>query len=104
MTNDEKLMQQALDALQNLQGLCSDADDGFIEEITIWTPEIINALNNRLAQLEPISHAGIKIWIGNKRVVQHLTQTQLHHARDPWMLVELTADKCIAALKEKNND
>ena len=52
MTNDEKLMQQALEALQNLQGLCSDADDGFIEEITIWTPEIITALNNRLAQPE----------------------------------------------------
>tara|TARA_R110000868_G_scaffold8513_1_gene44014 strand:- start:427 stop:1041 length:615 start_codon:yes stop_codon:yes gene_type:complete len=53
---------------------------------------------------EPVSHAGIKIWIGDKQVVQHLTQTQLHYAIDPWMLVELTADKCIAALKEKVND
>jgi hypothetical protein len=60
----------------------------------------MKALHEGLAQPEPVSHAGIKIWIVNKQVVQHLTQTQLHHASDPWMLFELTVGECIATLKE----
>ena len=49
---DKELMQQALDALENLQGLCTDAEDGCLEAITIWTPEIITALRERLAHCD----------------------------------------------------
>ena len=55
---DRDLMQQALDALENLQGLCTDAEDGCLEAITIWTPEIIDALRERLAQPEQEPVAG----------------------------------------------
>lgn len=49
---DKELMQQALETLENLQGLCTDAADGWVEAVTIWTPEVIAALRERLAQPE----------------------------------------------------
>ena len=49
---DRALLQQALDALENLQGLCAEESD-FVEQVTIWTPEVIDALRQRLAQPEP---------------------------------------------------
>ena len=87
---DRELLQQALDALDY------EAERGNDDA---YHP-LRDALRERLVQPEPVSYAGIKIWIGDRQVVQHLTQTQLHHARDPWMLVEMTAGNCIAALKE----
>ena len=50
---------------------------------------------------EPLAYAGVKMWVGNQQVVRLLTQTELHYAVEPWLLVELSALKCIAALKEK---
>lgn len=49
---DRDIMKLALEALENLQGLCTDAEDGLVEAVTIWTPEIIDALRERLAQPE----------------------------------------------------
>lgn len=51
---------------------------------------------------EPLAYAGVKVWVGNQQVVRLLTQTELHYAVEPWLLVELNALKCVAALKEKN--
>lgn len=92
---DREIMQKALEALE----LLSKAPT---ETALDYADNAIDALRKRLAQPEPVSYAGIKIWIGDRQVVQHLTQTQLHHARDPWMLVEMTAGKCIATLKENS--
>ena len=47
---DKKLMQQCLDTLESLQGGCTDSDDGTVEAITVWCPELIDALRARLAQ------------------------------------------------------
>lgn len=55
-------------------------------------------LRSRLDQV-PVGFAGVKIWIGNQQVVKLLTQTELHHAIDPWLLVKLNAEMCIEALK-----
>jgi hypothetical protein len=98
---DRQLMQRA-SAWAERWGQAVFAGGGMaaVDEMNAWH----KAIRERLAQPEPVSDAGIKIWIGNKQVVQHLTQTQLHYARDPWMLFEMTVGKCIAALKEKNND
>jgi hypothetical protein len=49
---DRDIMKQALEALENLQGLCTDAEDGLVEAVTIWTPEIITALRERLAHCD----------------------------------------------------
>ncbi len=46
-----EVMKQALEALENLQGLCSE-ESGFIEEVTIWTPEAIAALRTAIEQAE----------------------------------------------------
>ena len=51
---------------------------------------------------EPVAYAGVKVWVGNQQVVQLLTQTELHYAVDPWLLVELSALKCVKAMKELN--
>ena len=44
-------MKQALEALENLQGLCSE-ESGFVEQVTIWTPEAIYALRTAIAEAE----------------------------------------------------
>lgn len=41
---------QALEALEQLQGGCTDHDDGTVEAITVWCPEIIDALRAALSQ------------------------------------------------------
>ena len=41
-------MKQALEALENLQGLCSE-ESGFVEQVTIWTPDAIYALRIAIA-------------------------------------------------------
>lgn len=46
----EAAAQQALDALEQLQGGCTDSDDGTVEAITVWCPEVIEALRSALAQ------------------------------------------------------
>jgi len=53
MTKDEAL-KLALEALERLQGGCTDSDDGTIEAITVWCPEVITAINKALAQPEPV--------------------------------------------------
>ena len=56
-----------------------------------------------LAQpVQDMEFAGIEIWVGNARIAKYLTQTELHYARDPWMLMQYSAEMCISKLKEKN--
>ena len=52
MTTLREAAQQALEALEQLQGGCTDSDDGTVEAITVWCPEIIEGLRNALAQQE----------------------------------------------------
>jgi hypothetical protein len=51
MTKDEAL-KLALEALEQLQGGCTDHDDGTVEAITVWCPEVIDAIKEALAQPE----------------------------------------------------
>jgi hypothetical protein len=48
MTKDEAL-RMALEALEQLQGGCTDHDDGTFEAITVWCPEVIDAIKQALA-------------------------------------------------------
>lgn len=48
-----ELLQQALDALESLQGGCTDSNDGTVEAITVWCPELIDALRSALAAPAP---------------------------------------------------
>ena len=45
-----KAAQQALDTLKQLQGGCTDSGDGTVEAITVWCPEVIEALERALTQ------------------------------------------------------
>ena len=58
MTTLREAAQQALEALESLQGGCTDSNDGTVEAITVWCPEVIDALRAALAQQEqePIKH------------------------------------------------
>jgi hypothetical protein len=47
--NQINAMRQALEALENLQGLCSEESD-FVEQVTIWTPEAIDDLRQAIEQ------------------------------------------------------
>lgn len=48
--NLQDAAQQALEALESLQGGCTDSDDGTVEAITVWCPEVIDALHNALTE------------------------------------------------------
>ena len=50
MTDLRQAAQQALEALADLQGGCTDSDDGTAEALTVWCPEVITALRKALAQ------------------------------------------------------
>lgn len=51
--------QQALECLESLQGGCTDSGDGTVEAITVWCPEVIDALRAALAQKhDPVAHSG----------------------------------------------
>ena len=57
MTDLEKAARMALEALEQLQGGCTDSNDGTMEAITVWCPEVITALRQALeqpAQQEPV--------------------------------------------------
>jgi hypothetical protein len=41
-----------LEVLEALQGGCTDHDDGTVEAITVWCPEVIDALKTALAEPE----------------------------------------------------
>jgi len=53
MTKDEAL-RLALEALEDLQGGCTDSDDGTVDALTIWCPEVITALRKALEQEQPV--------------------------------------------------
>jgi hypothetical protein len=53
-----------------------------------------------LAQPAPRAYAVIEMRVGDARTRYYLTQEQLHAATDPWLLMELSAKKCIRDLKE----
>ena len=63
--------QQALEALESLQGGCTDSNDGTVEAITVWCPEIIEALRAALAEPEyPLGQAttdvGVPVYVLKK--------------------------------------
>jgi len=53
MNNLRKAAQAALEALESLQGGCTDSDDGTVEAITVWCPEVIEDLRAALAEPQP---------------------------------------------------
>ena len=52
MTDLRAAAQQALELLKELQGGCTDSDDGTVEALTVWCPEVIENLEAALEQPE----------------------------------------------------
>ena len=50
MTKQTEALKLALEALEQLQGGCTDHNDGTVEAITVWCPEVIDAIKEALAQ------------------------------------------------------
>lgn len=63
--NLREAAQAALEALESLQGGCTDSGDGTFEAITVWCPEVIEPLRAALAQKqEPVAWQAVggSIW------------------------------------------
>ena len=58
MTDLRKAAEQALEVLEQLHGGCTDSDDGTVEAITVWGPEVIEDLRAALAaeQAQPVAY------------------------------------------------
>jgi hypothetical protein len=48
----ERALRRATEALEELQGGCTDSDDGTVEAITVWCPEVIDEAREALAAHE----------------------------------------------------
>lgn len=59
-----EVMKMALEALEQLQGGCTDSDDGTVEAITVWCPEVIDALRQAIAEAEQAQPVA---WINKSR-------------------------------------
>ena len=51
MNKLEQAARQALEALEQLQGGCTDSNDGTVEAITIWCPDVIATLREALDEV-----------------------------------------------------
>jgi hypothetical protein len=92
MTKDDAL-KLALEALEQLQGCCTDHDDGTVEAITVWCPEVIDAIKEALAQPAP------RLWVGltdEERNAIEAATLDLHG------IPKFFATAIEAKLKEKN--
>ena len=47
-----KAMKRAIEVLEELQGGCTDSNDGTVEALTVWTPEVIEELRNGITEAE----------------------------------------------------
>ena len=50
MSKQTEALKLALEALEELQGGCTDHNDGTVEAITVWCPEVITAIREALAE------------------------------------------------------
>jgi hypothetical protein len=92
MSDLRQAAQQALEALEALQGGCTDSNDGTVEAITVWCPEVIEALRAALEQPEQEPVAWLKTMYSGTRPmleVDHLrkdtsTPVYTHPPRREW--------------------
>jgi len=112
MTGYESKKAMAQDKLESMERealkLALETFESMNHDDSIFKGEFdgeIAVIKEALAQpaQEPVAFAGIEIWVGNARIAKYLTQTELHYARDPWMLMQYSAEMCISKLKDKNN-
>lgn len=90
---ENKALKEALAQTQEQWGASAVTHPEYVAEQKRKTEELRSML------AEPVGFAGVKMWVGNQQVVKLLTQTELHHAIDPWRLVEQAAEMCIEELK-----
>jgi hypothetical protein len=104
MTDQQKAaMQAALEVLERLQGGCTDSDDGTVEAITVWCPEVIDDLRAALAQqeqAEPVAYLlGTKskpewpyhsrtLVFADQKTVEGVAAADAHVARDDGQIHE----------------
>jgi hypothetical protein len=56
----DEALKLALEVLEQLQGGCTDHDDGTVEAITVWCPEVIDAIKQALAA--PVQEPVATLW------------------------------------------
>ncbi len=92
-----EVMKQALETLESLQGGCTDNNDGTVEAITVWCPEIIDDLRVAIEASEKQKTTiedNSKNWAGmDGAIAWHLIK---RHA-DNWADVGKMMDEWLAA-------
>jgi hypothetical protein len=101
-----EVMRQALELLEDLQGGCTDSDDGTVEALTIHCPEVIANLRAAIEQAAAV--AWMYDFLSDNEVIRDwVTQSQEDIAREngfnvrplytaPHQWVELTDDEARA--------
>jgi len=91
-----EVLKQLVDALENHSAIKHPQQIHYRDAAIEAGKQLIAELESQ----EPVAFASIKIRVGNQQVEKLLTQIELHHAIDPWGLVEQAAEMCIEELKE----
>ena len=88
-------VEQAIETLESLQGGCTDSNDGTVEALTVWCPEVIDALRAALAEPMRCPEDGGACGAGGycrpepkgERVAWiRLSDDSIEHSYKPWMV------------------
>jgi len=79
-TKQTEALKLALEALEQLQGGCTDSDDGTYEAITVWCPEVIDAIREALAQPEQEPVAIVSGYYGGQCVILPIDPARIFNA------------------------
>lgn len=100
MTKEHEALKLALEALEIHSDNCK-----LNKYERVYFRAVETAIKEALAQPEQereLAFAGVKVWVGNQQVIQGAAREDFYHADDPWTILRLHSEVCIAALKERN--
>lgn len=102
MSDLRQAARQALDLLKQLQGGCTDSDDGTVEALTVWCPEVIANLEAALEQDD--THLPRREWRGlTNEEISDIFEAETRYHYPPICATDREFARAIeAALKERN--
>ena len=96
-------MKQALELLEDLQGGCTDSDDGTVEALTIHCPEVIANLRAAIDQPLKINPADCHIRVGevSEPISVGYDQTALELCKECGWKAIIPGDGCLVCARQK---
>ena len=104
---------EALTAIKELLAQPEQEPNGYVQTViealyengdpvSVDAAELLQRITAQPEQERELAFAGVKVWVGNQWVLRGATREDLHHADDPWTILRLHSEVCIATLKERN--